>query len=358
MSDGSINDLLGISNPWLRYIAESPSIGNDLLGANPTPQALHNAYRSGSVRGVIVDDDESPWFIRRAAQYYTDACASMRDESLVWEESQVYRAIAGMAQEVGRVMQWKAWLKIDPLKALRSKQVTGDCVSHGIRAARDTLRCLLILMGRLEAYIERQATCGIYSGRGHNGQGASPVGLSAWAVKIGTLLEKVYLDGKYDFRDYNSYVRWGMSRGRSGMPSDLLELTKPYTDDRYYVAKTWEGFCDALAAGYTVHCGSNMGVSSYGDPVSNLSGSWAHDMAIMGVDITKEFVKSEVVFFDQSWGNWNRVENIPDAWKPWGEGMFCIRREDFIRRALSAGGTCVFVPGKYFPADPINNLLI
>jgi hypothetical protein len=52
------------------------------------------------------------------------------------------------------------------------------------------------------------------------------------------------------------------------------------------------------------------------------------------------------------------VENIPDAWKPWGEGMFCIRREDFIRRALSAGGTCVFVPGKYFPADPINNLLI
>lgn len=357
MVDGSLNDLLKINNPWYRHLPESVSVDNDLLGPNPSPAALYNAYLGGRLHGVIVDDPGLPWYVRRAARYEADALQGLRGDSLVWEESVAYAAIQGLGSGK-RVMQWHDYLRIDPVKAMKGAQATGDCVSWSIRDARDRLRCLVIAAGKLFAYITRQATCGIYSGRGHTGQGASPTRLSQWAVKIGTLLEQLYLDGKYDFRSYSDYVRWGMSRGRVGMPDDLLELTKPYTDERTFVVTTWQGMIDAMAAGYTVHCGSNMGVSSYGNPVSRLSGSWAHDMSVPGYDSTKEFVKDEVVFFDQSWGNWNKVENLPDAWKPWGEGMFCITRSDFERRALSAGGTCVFVPGKYFPADPINNLLI
>lgn len=357
MAEGKLNDLLAINNPFYGYLPESVSIDNDLLGPNPTPAALHNAYVTHRLAGVLVDDPESPWYVRRAARYEQDALQGLRDDPLVWEESLPYQPLRNLGSGK-RVMQWHDYLRMDPAAAMKGRQLTGDCVSWAIRDARDRLRCLLIGLGKLFAYIKRQATCGIYSGRGHTGQGASPTRLSAYAVAIGTLLEQQYLGGKYDFRSYDSYVRWGMTRGRVGMPDDLLPLTRPYTDERYFVVKTWQGLIDACAAGYTVHCGSNMGVSNYGNPVSKLSGSWAHDMSVPGYDATKEFVRDEVVFFDQSWGNWNRVENIPDAWKPWGEGMFAITRADFERRALSAGGTCVFVPGKYFPAEPINNLLL
>lgn len=111
---------------------------------------------------------------------------------------------------------------------------------------------------------------------GHNGQGADPVGLSAWAIKIGTLLEKVYETdkGKYDFTDYNKYVRWGMSRGRVGMPADLLEQTTPYHAGSYKVVQTTEALRDLIWAGGTAHCGSSIGVSSVGSPISRLQGSW------------------------------------------------------------------------------------
>jgi len=360
MAEASLNDLLQIAtgNPWHRHFPESGSISNDLLGPGASPSSIRLAYRTGAIRGVIVDDPQVPWYARAAARYTRDALAAARDYPLIWEDTSQYRAVSGRGAAQGRVYGWKPWLQVDPQKGLKSRQLTGDCVSHGIRGARDRLRAIRILMGAQEAYVERQATCGIYSGRGHTGQGADPGGLSQYAVKIGTLLEKQYLDGKYDFRNYDDYVKWGMQRGRVGMPEDLLAETKQHTDEKTFLVTTWDGFIDALSAGYTAHAGSMLGVSNVGDPISRESGSWSHDMDIPGYDVSREYVNEDVVIWDQSWGNWNRVTNIPEAWKPWGEGMFATTRQLFERRVLAARGTWVFVPGEYFPAEPINNLLI
>lgn len=354
-----LKDLMAIDegNRWLRMIPESRQI----LRASTAvaSKTLHAAYRSGAMQGVIIDAPGVPWYIREAARYTRAALADLRDYPLVWEESEEYAKVKGKGADTGFNFGWHNWLRLDPAKASKGNQATGDCVSWAIRGARDRLRCNQILdAGAIEAYVLRQATCGLYSGRGHTGQGAEPGRISQYGVLIGTLLEKQYLNGKYDFRNYSDYVQWGMSRGRVGMPDDLLEDTQQYTDERTFMVTTWDGWVDGLAAGYTGHAGSMLGISSTGNPISSPSGSWSHDMDYPGFDVTRNNVNQDVTFVDNSWGEWNRVSNIPDAWKPWAEGMAAITRSTFESRVLPARGTWLFVPGEYFPGTPINNLLI
>lgn len=351
------NDLLGIVNPNYSLIPETLS-ANNLLGP-VSPRQLHRAYSNKTLRGVIVNDPEAPWYVRKAAQYDLSALTDLRDGPLIWEETEEYKRIKALKRAVDIVMQWQDYLRINPRNAMKGNQLTGDCVSWAIRVVLELLRSMRISRGEWEAYILRQATCGIYSGRGHTGEGANPGRLSEFATVIGFLLETTYLDGKYDFTDYEKYVRWGMQRGRQGMPNDLLEVTSKNKCAKTYLVKTTDGIKTAFDGGHVVHCGSMIGVSSSGDPVSRLQGSWAHDMGLMGYDFTKEYVRDEVFFWDQSWGDWNRLTNIPDAWKPWPQGGFAITERD-TQQAVRADGTWVFVYEETngFPADPIDNNLL
>jgi hypothetical protein len=356
------NDILGIKNPFAKLLPETSNIDNDIIRA-ASPQKLHNLYKLGYLNGVLLDIEGVPWNFRKFAKYNFDFLKANQEDnqSIIFEDTTYYHAIRGSSKGV-RVMGHQNYLKIDPKKAMSGAQSTGDCVSWAIRDALDRLRTNKIAGGAWEAYIERQATCGIYSGRGHTGQGADPVGLSAFAVKIGTILEIVYEIGgkKYDFTNYDNYVSWGMSRGRQGVPDDLLEKTKQYTAGGYKVVATTDALADLLANGGTAHCGSGIGVSSQGDPISRLQGSWAHDMSIVGFDDTSECHEKfggRIWLWDQSWGNWNSVSNIPDWWKPWGQGMFALT-DASTQRAVGQGGTCVFYDGKWFDAEPIENKII
>lgn len=220
------------------------------------------------------------------------------------------------------------------------------------------LRVINQARGKWEAYIRRQATCGIYSGRGHTGQGASPARLSHYAVKIGTLLEQQYLDGRYDFRNYDDYVRWGMSRGRVGMPRELLEHTVIAGARKTFLVESWEACRDLMFNDHTLHCGSSIGLSNKGNPFSPIRGSWAHDMQWpCGYDDTKEYVGQTAVFGDNSWGSWNHISNIPDAWKPWGQGMFATTVST-MQRGLRSRGTFAFINMEGFDAGPLDNSLI
>lgn len=340
-------------NPFAKLMPEGFGVDHDMLRV-VTPQALHTGYSTGRIMGALVDTDNSPWYVRQYVQYNRDFLARNQEDghSIIFEDTPYYSKIKGLGAGK-RLLPYHKYLQLDPEKAMRGAQATGDCVSWGIRTALDILRAINVFL-KGERYICRQATAGIYSGRGHTGQGADPVALSAWAIKIGTLLEQEYKTSSntYDFRDYKSYVRWGMSRGRIGMPEDLLELTKPYTADSYKIVRTTEAARDIMAAGGSIHCGSGLGVSSQGNPISRRSGSWAHDMAVPGFDDTREFFNFCVWCWDQSWGQWNTVTNIPEAWKPHPEGMFYLD-DSTTQGAFSGGGACAFLPGRWFAPEGI-----
>jgi hypothetical protein len=357
------NDLIGmIKNPFTKLLPETTSIDNDII-RNKAPAVINKYYSLGYIHGVLIDTDEAPWFARKYAKYNFDYLKDNQEDnqSIYFEDTSYYANIKDSGKGK-RVLNHLNYIQFDPTKAMVGAQDTGDCVSWAIRMALDQLRCNKIALGAWEAYIARQATCGIYSGRGHTGQGADPVGLSAYAVKIGTILERVYEIGsnKYDFTNYSDYVRWGMSRGRSGVPSDLLEQTKQYTAGGYKVVTTNDALADLMYNKGTAHCGSGLGVESTGNPISRRRGSWSHDMGITGYDDTdecKEKFGGRIWLWDQSWGNWNTVSNIPDWWKPWAQGMFALNDSD-TAYAVRQGGTVVFFDGSWFKADPITNSII
>ena len=323
---------------------------------------LERAYSAGRLVGCFVPkDQDAPWWARRAGAYDLDqAVAELRIP--VFGVGSSGERIEGTGKDK-LCAPWHFYLKLDPSSAMKGAQKTGDCVSWAIRGASDTTRCFEILgKGEPETYVKRQATCGIYAGRGHTGSGGSPARLSRYLVYIGIVLEQTYKTPKaeYDFRDYDQYVSWGMKRGSVGVPDDLRAITMVHGPRTTSLVVGMEELKDLLWNGYGVHCGSGIGVSAYGNPVSRLKGSWAHDMQICGYDDrpdTRKKFGEAVFFWDQSWGNWNAVENLPEEWKPWGQGMFALTESD-TWKAVRQQGTWVFSNTDGFPAQPMHNLLI
>lgn len=317
---------------------------------------LHRLYDSHELRSCDVDNPE---------QFSAEECKRARWNWDQFKANAEYpvniegfdlSAIRGSGE--GKLcVPYQFYLRTDPEKAMKGAQKTGDCVSWGIRTASDITRIYeIIKLGQRESYVCRQATCLIYSGRRHTGAGADPVGLSKWHVDTGFLLEQSFKDsaGKdWDFSNYADYVGLGMKYGRSGLPSEIIDVTKKHRMNVTTRVTDMKALKDLLYNGYGAHCGSGIGVSSKGDPLSRLSGSWAHDMSIVGYDDTRKHFNFCVYFWDQSWGNWNSVSNIPEEWKPWGEGMFALSEDD-TWRAVRQGGTMVFSDANGFPGRKID----
>lgn len=342
------------NNPYYRY---APS-QHPLLD----PGQLAQAYTTAALWGCFVPKDlEAPWWARQAGAYDLDQAAAQLSIPVFGLGSSA-AAIEGSGRDQ-LCTPWHYYLKLDRRAAMKGAQRTSDCVSWSIRGAADSARCFEILAKQEpEAYVTRQATCGIYAGRGHAGGGASPARLSQYLLEIGIVLEQIYRteQATYDFTNYDQYVTWGIQRGRIGIPEDLRALTHTHGPRTTSLVVGMEELKDLLWNGYGVHCGSGIGVSAYGDPISRLRGSWSHDMQICGYDDrpeTRQRFGQTIFFWDQSWGNWNRVENLPDEWQPWGEGMFALTESD-TWFAVRQQGTWVFSNTDGFPAHPINNLLI
>lgn len=58
-------------------------------------------------------------------------------------------------------------------------------------------------------------------------------------------------------------------------------------------------------------------------------------MAICGFDSTEEFFKGTIFGWDQSWGKWNSLTNVPSEWMPVPEGAFFLD-EASTQRAVRA----------------------
>ncbi len=334
-----------------------------------SPQEIVRGYKTGGIVGAWLDAPHLPWHVRRAARYQRDEFkAELPNPEFATAPKVNWKAGAWKGK---RAFLWKAWIALDPIKALFGNQATGDCVSWGERGKVDTRRCVEIVnLGEPEAYVKRQATCLLYSGRGHTGQGASPLGIANWSTKCGILLEEEFTDSsgkKWDFREYSNYVRLGMQYGRTGMPQAIIDITSKNRVVNQSIIRDIEQLCDGLFNGYSASLGFSLDTARTGNPVSRLQGSTAHETFICGFDDTPEAraackqslgYEDSVIFYDQSWGKWNNVTNILTDWEPWGEGMYCHSARD-CQRHLNEG-ECTMASGGVlgFVGTPLDNMLI
>jgi len=326
------------------------AITADRLGVNLSPEKMAEAYRLKAIIGAALDDAELPVAIRKYARNCQD-----QFRSDIGQNEYLFATARGTGGMYGDYqgklcIPHRHHLKIDPSMAYVGAQLTGDCVSWAKRTARDHARCFDIdAKGANYEYVKRSATADLYSMRGHTGAGASPSRIAAAATKIGILLEGPVTapDGKvWDFSDYRKYYRWGMDYGRTGLPKWIFDLNRDKGPKQVAVVKTEAELLTALWNGCGVSVGSMIGVSKTGGKdgvafLSSLSGSWAHDMAILGFDDRKKYHRSTLIIWDQSWGNWQSralVQAWPSDYGPQPEGAFVLTLADTMKAVR--GGEC------------------
>lgn len=329
------------------------------------------AYKSGDLIGAFIDSPVLPSHLRKIASYNNDLLDDEVGHNNVNFESALKTNWKAGEWKGKCAYLWHYWVALDKSKALVGAQATGDCVSWGERCKQEIRRCVEMLQkGEREVYKSRQATCLIYAGRGHTGAGASPAGLANYATKCGILLEAPLTDSsgkQWDFTDYANYVREGMNRGRTGFPQAVLDITSKNRATGLARVRAIDELCDLMWNGYPASVGFSLDSSNKGNPVSRLSGSTAHQTCMVGFDDTPEAraickqsmgYEDTIIFYDQSWGNWNSVNNRLAKWEPWGQGMYCHSSRDAQRHIKE--NECFTTTGSIigFVGNPVDNLLI
>tara|TARA_B100002019_G_scaffold290683_1_gene308935 strand:- start:2802 stop:3728 length:927 start_codon:yes stop_codon:yes gene_type:complete len=297
-----------------------------------TPRDLLNAYRNG-FDGAVCDPEETAELLGRLKTPLFGATA--------------YKLFG--AGEGKLSLPFLSLLKFDKGFGPAEKQTTGDCVSHSTRNAIDITRAVEIdIKGESEDFIVRSATEAIYQSRGHRGQGMTCSGAAKYVhEKGGILLRKDY--GKVDLSKYNSSLG-----ARHNIPKSIyIDEASKHQVKTISAITTVEEARDALANGYGISVCSGYGFSSRRDSkgIAKRSGSWAHAMAWIACDDTRERYNEMLFLVQNSWGKWNsgpKVHGQPD-------GSFWIRERD-ARGMLSGNwGSWVFSDVDGFPARKLPN---
>lgn len=336
-------------NPHFRHFPETPSRYFGTTDGTPkTPRELFRAYSSNELIGAItVDGDDLPWYARNAAQWEVDAFEAETDVPN-YEDTHEFDRKSDIrpGSEDDCDLKWKTYLFEDPSKAMQGRQRTGDCTSWMVRLMVQLTRLERMKAGNQELYRERCATAPYYANRGHRGSGSNPTRQCRYAAKVGHVFEIQY--GRYDLRDYDSYYRLGMSWGTSDVPREITEITSQYSVGQPHLIRSINGALDAARKRYPIGLGSSLGATAQGNPMSRISGSWNHAMGWAGYDNRDSIkdllnLKSAAFFIDQSWGNWSRVTNLPNDWKPWPQGQFALELND-LKRFIERGECLCYIP--------------
>jgi len=275
-----------------------------------TIKGLVKAYSEG-LQGYQADEREKQDFLLTQKYGY-------------FREPNIYGSGKGK-----RALLWQYALSLDP-NCFSERQTTGDCVSHGSRNARDITRSVEILVKKEpESWYKMGATEPTYGARGHGGQGMSPAKASRFERDVGFLVRDKYKP--VDLTKYNSRI--GSNWGRSGVPEKVKALCREHKVGVISNVRSQQELMDALVNGYCAHSGQFASWSSSPNSKNihaRTSGGWAHDMAIVGYDDTKEFWPFTVWFIQNSWGKWNRaVKDWPSSYPKQPPGMIVTSADDF-----------------------------
>ena len=275
-----------------------------------TPYEILNAYQNGGLPGYFADPRGRIEFLEtQKYQYFNEP------------------NIRGMG-EGKRALLFGYLRTLDPT-AFTENQITGDCVAHGSRNARDMTRATRILVhGEPHDFYKRGALEPTYGARGHGGQGMSPAKASRFERDFGYLSREDH--GVVNLTKYSSVgIRWG----RTGVPNDVKEKCKERNVGTITLVRSQADLMDAMINGYAAHSGQYAAWAA--EPNSQhyynrISPGWNHDMAIGGYDDTKSFWPFRVWFLMQEWGQWNqRPRDWPADYPPWVPGMIVVKDEDF-----------------------------
>lgn len=219
-------------------------------------------------------------------------------------------------------LPYKAIQKFFPNFGADERQDTGDCVAHSTRNAVDVTRCYeIVYKGERETFLSRGAVEPIYGCRGHGGQGMHCSQAARFVNLTGGFLARQKY-GDFDLSNYNANI--GISWGTKGIPKCIIEKCSEHKINLVTTVNSVEQARDLIANGYALSVCSNYGFSNIRDKngISETDGSWAHAMAWIGCDDTRER-SNEILFLVQnSWGIWNTGPRVHDQ----PEGSFWIRQ--------------------------------
>ena len=293
-----------------------------------SPRSILNFYKKGFV-GALCDKEETNELLGELPMPVFGAAAH-----------EIYGTGEGELS-----VPFMCLLEFDPGFGPAERQTTGDCVSHSTRNAIDITRAVEIKNGEREDFVVRGATEGIYQARGHRQQGMTCTGAARYVhQKGGILLRKDY--GDVDLSKYDSDLG-----ANHKLPNAIYkEEAQKHQVKTISNINTVEEARDALANGYALSVCSGYGFSSKRDSkgIAKRSKSWAHAMAWVACDDTKERLNETLFLVQNSWGAWNsgpKVHNQP-------EGSFWIRESD-ARGMLSSGDAWVFSDVDGFPPRKI-----
>jgi hypothetical protein len=340
-------------------------LGLDVNAAREQPaggqlgQALYAAYHRGFV-GCFVDGRGAPaWAVEIA---HRDAEAFEREMPHPRAED-VFSEIVGGGRGQ-RAVNWNYYLDAQP-DALSGNQDYGNCTAW---SGRGLLGCLFAVekfaKHQPQKWPGRFGTAVAYGFRGGMAGGMSLYTCARVYTETGLQIMRPYCNGRYDLSTEDADETAGHKWGRGGPPVELIEeiaANKLRTASRITEP---DAVLDALQAGYFIHVGSTRTAAPYGDPVSALTTPANHAEALIGYDDTEEFrgwyqektakaLTEPVCIFDQSWGNWNTVENWPDhLWGRKPQGAFVLTLSDTMRKVAQTGIVYSDVDG--FPAQEVN----
>lgn len=200
-----------------------------------------------------------------------------------------------------RVLLWKFFERLIGESLTPHNQDGPDCVGQGYALGTDILSSVQIAVTRkTERWVAKAAVEPIYAGSrveiGEGklkGAGSHGVWAAKWCSQYGILHRRAYLNGKYDFTnyDFDRGRAWGhicteCTTWGGGVPDDLEQIAKRHPVKTYKLVKTWPEARDAVANGYPVIICSNVGFTDTRDKdgFARAKGKWFHCMLLAGVD--------------------------------------------------------------------------
>ncbi len=233
----------------------------------------------------------------------------------------------------------------------RDQKAVGSCVGFGTASAVEHLLCVQIANGAGEDFHDLAQEV-IYGGSrveigGGRIRGDGSVG--AWAAKWVTRYG-VVPRGLFGPRDLRTYSEARCREyGRTGVPDDLEPLARRHPVKAVSNVRSWDECRAAVRNGYPVAVCSDQGftMARDRDGFARPSGSWAHCMAVVGV----QGGRRPGAFVLNSWGpsahTGPRGAGDPSPAGFWADAAV-------VDRMLQQGDSWAFGHAVGFPAQKLN----